>query len=259
MGILCILGVERTGSSRTATLLSGFEHLLVKEEIFHPNAAHTMDDEWRELGPYAGIADVTGIRDRRLVSWMRNHPNQALDWLVHRAGGRTVVLKLFPGHIESRDELERLFSRSDIAFLITRRRPIDCYISALKAQRIGKWRNADTTSVKVEGSVGQFLSMLTRATIWYAACADRIAAASRPHVDLSYEGEIAKPDNVLLPALVAKLRLLGIDPGRYSTAARVVPLQQQDRGTDYEAKMSNWQEFNAALRARPEYFAAFLE
>jgi hypothetical protein len=194
----------------------------------------------------------------RLVSWTRTHTNEVLDWLLSRAGPSNLVFKLFPGHIADQSELRRLFARTDITFMVVRRPAIDCYISGLKVRATGQWLNADTTNVSVKGDVSQFLAAWGRARQWYHTCRQLIQGAGRPHVDLSYKGEISQSDEVLVRVLDEKLRFLGIDPGHF-IPGRGRALQKQDHSSGYEAKMANWREFSSELRARADYFAALLE
>ena len=152
----------------------------------------------------------------------------------------------------------RLLTRPDIAFIITRRKPIDRYISSLKARALGKWRFADTTNVEVRGDVRQFLDEWNRFARWYASCREVIESAGRPQTDLSYAGDISQPNEVLRHSLREKLQEIGVDPGNF-TAPIDRPLERQDRASLYEEKMANWPQFLAELRKHPQYFAAFVE
>jgi hypothetical protein len=256
--IVCVLGVRRSGSTRVISLLSGFEGLYVKEEIFNRRSAATLEDESHELGLLAGFPDVADIRDRRLIDWLRANPNTTLDWLVERGGGRPLVFKLFPNHVSNSDEEARLLARLDIGFIVVRRSPIDAYISMLKAQATGTMHGVDTTLVEVRGDLEQFLKFLATNQAWYERSQLSIASAGRPHVQLTYQRHIAVSDEVAIEALKKKLNRLGVDPGKFRGVSGQ-SLVRQDLSPSWEDKMVNWAEFSKQLATHPACAEAFAE
>ena len=120
-------------------------------------------------------------------------------------------------------------------------------------------RYVDTTGVRINGDVGEFLAMSKRLREWYRYGVGLMARAGRPHVEMSYIGEIAQPDSVTLTAIEAKLRQLGVaNRGTYLGPAGP-EINRQDRSESYAEKMLNWDAFAAALRAHAAYFDAFQE
>ena len=97
--VVILFAAMRTGSTRVASVLAGFDKLYGRAEIFNPARAQSLEAECVDLGRFAGIDGVTASRDPRLIAWMRTNPNRAVDWLLERAEGRNLVFKLFPGHI----------------------------------------------------------------------------------------------------------------------------------------------------------------
>jgi hypothetical protein len=250
--------VERCGSSRLISVLGGFAGLNVKGEIFNPRVAVSLDAETAALAAVAGIADVEGIFDPRLVHWIRAHPNAVLDFLANLQPKQMLVFKLFGQHIPDASHRQQVMARPDTVFLLIHRRPVDVYISTLKSIVVKGVRHIDTTGVTVTGNVQQFLAALKDWTSWYDEIRAALARSGRPFVDVSYEDDIARPDEVLVKRLVEKLANLGVDPGPF-LGIWGRHLERQDRSETYGEKMANWDQFSAELRERPEYSDAFME
>ena len=257
--LVCVLGVPRTGSTRVISILSGFEDICARGEIFQLREIRLPPDEAAALASSAGFGTLSSESEvKHFISWLRHHPNAAIDWLQTKHPDRTLVFKLLGGQIADETELRRLFARGDIRFLVVRRRPIDAYISLLKVRATKAVHGVVTTEVKVEGNVEQFLWQWGRYKEWYSRCSQMITAAKRPHLDVSYQGEVVQSDEQLAEVLRTKLKVLGVDSGRFNGVADR-PVTRQDFATSYNEKMSNWPAFAAALRTRPEQFDAFLE
>ena len=256
--VLCLIGAPRTGSTRVASILSGFQALAVRREIFNDHVAESLEQECSALGAHAGITGVQGVNDRRLVDWLRSHPNDAIEWLLPRMNKSVFVFKLFDGHIRDPELRRQVLSRPDTGFLLVRRRPIDIYISAIKAWEIRRMRYVDTTNVQARGDVEEFIKGVKRLWNWFDECYRTITDARRPVGLLSYGDEIMRPDAEFVELLRHKLEALGVDPGAYGEIEGR-PVTRQDRSTSYVHKMTNWATFSEALRRYPDYAQAFDE
>ena len=254
MTILCVLGVERSGTSRTISVLRAFANFYCRGEIFHPVASHTLQDDLGDFARDFGFAALIDVGDPRLVSLVRSQPDVLLQWLLKRASGKTLVFKLFAGHL-SKAAAEGLFSRYDMRFLITCRRPLDCYISELKARSIGRWSNVDTSSVDVKGNVENFANYMQHSEDWYDFI--RSVIELRPHASLGYDNEIVLSDEDAATVLRGKLTSIGLDPGPFDNSA--VTLRKQDRTLTYAQKLTNWPAFVAELKRVGLYLPAIEE
>ena len=257
--VVCVLGVPRSGSTRTISILSGFENLCVRGEIFQQSEIRLPADDAAALARSVGLGTLSSVGAvQQFVLWLRLHPNETINWLQATYPGRTVAFKLFGGHIASEIELERLFARQDIRFLRMRRRPIDAYVSLKKARAAKAVRNVVTTGIKVDGSLSEFLDQWARHKRWYARCSAMMNADRRACLDVSFDGEVSLSDERFGVALREKLKILGIDSGKF-VGVTDTPVTRQDFAASYAEKLSNWSTFSAALRAHPDQFEAFTE
>lgn len=253
--ILCIVGVQRTGSSRVRGILKGFARLVVMGEIFNPtvadNVARANEPMVRGLLPPA-TADTT---TDHLVRWARENPCRVLDALLEEVGERALGFKLFPGHLAARAAAEATLSRPDLRGLVLWRRPIDVYISLLKAQQSGAWKYADTSGLRVKADVDDFIRRCRHWHRWYLFARYALTTGNVRFRELDFAGDFS--DRELADDLAAALQDLQIDPGTWQDGtARLV---KQDRETDYARKVVNWDSFIAEIRRRDLERIAFSE
>ena len=254
MPVLCLIGVARSGTSRTISLLTGFERLNCRGEIFHPAAAFTLAPDFNDLARDFALGPLSDIHDKRLVSFVRSHPVETIEWLSARGRDRTLIFKLFPRHL-SRDDAIAMLSHDDMRFIVTCRRPLDCYISKTKAKMTGHWRDVDTSATRIHGDSARFAVHLQRTMDWYDFFMPVIE--NRPHVLLSYDKEILLPDAEATTLLRNKLDQLGINPGPFTPPAHM--LRKQDRTMTYTSRMSNWEAFAAEIKRKGLYLSAVTE
>jgi LPS sulfotransferase NodH len=237
--------MARTGSTHLCHLLAACPELNVKAELFHPTRPAgrlDADDRW---GLHAASNGV--VVDRAsLTKWRAEHPAETLETLHAVGGGRTLVFKLFPGHL-TRERLGGLMARDDVAFAVLTRRPIECYISKLKADAAGIHHSADTTAIRPVLEIEAFLRWAGFARAWY----EELAASRVPMAQLSYERHLLGHGSAEALALVLSvLREVGVTAnlpeGEPATSA------PQDRESDWRRRVENWDVFEDAMRASPE-------
>jgi LPS sulfotransferase NodH len=245
---LCILAMARTGSTHLCHLLAACPALNVKAELFHPTRpAGRLDDDDRW-----GLHAASGgeVVDRAsLTKWRAGHPAETLE-MLHAVGGvRTLVFKLFPGHL-TRERIERaILSRDDVAYLVLTRRPIECYISTVKANAAGLHHTVDTTALKPALDAEAFRRWAEIARGWYDWLTPRLQPL--PHVTLRYEEQLlGLSDGEALRRALALLERLGIAGA--APDAEPASSARQDHEDDWRLRVANWESFAAALRAAPD-------
>lgn len=254
--LICVIAVPRTGSNRLCSLLEVFPEIRVKYEIFHPDRAMSLEWESERLAPLAGLPGAP-VHDPDLVSWVRAHPAQVLDFLIDLyPRHKYVTFKLFPGHLTRQQFAETVVTRDDVAFIVLSRRAIDTFTSYLKAERVGAYAGVDTTSMKVTADASNFARRLEDWRSWYDFCLQQIASSSRPAVFMTYESCLRERDMTAIRLLVPYINSLG-------HAVRSPPVPQhltfaaQDRSSTPSDRIENWHTFRGDLKAAGLYEAAF--
>lgn len=248
MRFLCVFGIPRTGSSHLNRLLKNCPEFSAKSELFHRQAKGRLKPE--ELAAlYRRSAGAVTDGDS-FLAWRRLNPLDTLEALSEGGGGRIVTFKAFPGHIPHKLLESELFPRDDIGFAVLRRRPIESFISGLKAKEVSRFGRIDTTEMKPVLSVEEFLDWSRRIKSWYGYTRDKLEARGVPYAKISYEKHLdAGGDREALGAVLELLKPLGFTG--IGVPARIKGHQRQDRERRYQERVANWDEFVEAMKADP--------
>jgi LPS sulfotransferase NodH len=240
---ICTFATARTGSNRMQSLMANCQGLNLKAELFHRETIWA----WSEEDIEAVAARAETEDDQELRTWRADHPGETLDILYESGGERLLVFKIFPHHLR-RDVICRdLFSRDDIAFSMLRRRPIESYISLMKARKSKIYDTVDTTTFHPVLNAKQFVTWALQTRDWYYWLSDEFRTRGIPCADLSYEREVGIDDPE--EALSRILSILG-DQGIPDLKLKRKPvsgLQKQDKEENYKNRVANWDEFAAEL------------
>lgn len=245
MRFLCIFAMPRTGSSHLDKLFRSCRELTSKSEMFHGHAEMRYTAPEREAIEALGC-DVLDDK-RKFAVWRRDHAVETLD-AIQRATGRVVTFKVFPSHLK-RPMLEAEFlPRDDMAFAVLRRRPIECYISGVKAHAASKYAKVDTTAIKPELTVENFVEWAQRMRRWYRWAYAALKQRGQPFARLSFEEHLdGLSGEEALSRIVPLLTPLGFP--QLKIPQRIFEGQRQDKEPRYQDRAANWDAFEAAARA----------
>jgi hypothetical protein len=256
---LCVLGSPRTGTNHIAKLLANSKKIKSRTEIFHPAGAYGLLD--KEVNRLADLANVrfTGSLDPHLVSYARTHPASLLDILDDPAQGHILMsFKIFPGHIPLDLFRTALLPRTNIHFVFVQRRPLDIYISDVKANLIGKYHNVDTTGIQVRLDAQAFIEKTQFFRNWYLEMGKEISGTGKKYGIINYEDHINCPIEQSYMHIRDEAVEAGVDPLAFAPVPKVlVGLPRQDLAASYAEKITNEKEFMHELKERGKTDIAF--
>jgi LPS sulfotransferase NodH len=250
MRFLCVFAMPRTGSSHLNKLFRSCPEFQGKSELFHRHAVgRHREFEWDKVKAKSegAVTDVESFR-----TWRRMHPAATLEALHDAWNGKKVIaFKVFPNHLP-RDVIEsQLLPRDDIGFAILRRRPIESFISAVKAKMGSTFTKADTTAIKPEIHAKDFVLWAKRMKAWYDWTRAVLEARGKPFAEISFEKHLdGLSGEESLRTVLEQLRPLGFTS--VSVPQGVIVGERQDKERNYKDRVSNWAAFEADLRALPE-------
>jgi hypothetical protein len=246
---LCIFANPRTGSSRLVSLLGSSPDLNSKGELFHKNWIGRLTDRDRQL--LGVVSDGFVVDDNTLREWRAREPGRTIEALYESGGHEVVVFKLFPAHLDRELIKAEIVRRPDVVYATLKRRPIESYISGLKAREVGAYGRVDTTSLRPTLKPQHFTRWCKSMRDWYGWCELTIARAERPALSLTYEKHLADADDAsTLKRLLDALETIGIRArGPRKVRKSSGP---QDRETRYQERVANWPEFETAMRGSAE-------
>jgi LPS sulfotransferase NodH len=247
LNFVCVLAVPRTGSSHLCHLLHSCPGINMKSELFHPKGVHLVNKRDHEVLRTISNGEITD--NPSLCQWRAAHPGATLEALHESGGKRPLVFKLFGSHVARELVAEEIFSREDTGYIVLRRRPIESYISGLKARTVATHGRVDTTEIKPEADPERFVKWANYVQRWYAWIDEQIAGRGLPVVRMSYETHLKSvPPQEALQHTLAALEEIGFP--HFDAGRKLYFATQQDREERYQDRVSNWDAFVETLRAK---------
>jgi hypothetical protein len=135
-----------------------------------------------------------------------------------------------------------------MAFAVLRRRPIECYISGVKAHAASKYAKVDTTAIKPALEIEHFVEWAQRMRRWYRWAYASLKERGQPFARLSFEEHLdGLTGEEALSRIVPLLTPLGFPDVKIPP--RVFEGERQDKEPRYQDRAANWDAFEAAARA----------
>lgn len=246
---LCVFAIPRTGSSHFNKLLRSCPEIVAKSELFHRHAlVQLRPAELVNLSKRSN-GEVTSAESFR--AWKRQNPAVTLEAIQEIWKRKIIAFKVFSGHLGRELIEEQFLTRDDMAFAILRRRPIESFISSLKAKAGETFTLADTTTMKPRLSVQDFKEWSERVMGWYDWVQTTLESHKRPYAEISFERHFdGKSGDEALALVLEELRKTGLS--NIGVPEKVIEGERQDRETDYRARVANWDEFESKMRATPK-------
>lgn len=244
---VCILATSRTGSSHLIHLLQDCPELNVKGELFHVDNIGRLTKSDRAALENASDGQI--VDPKSLCEWRRRHPRRTLDVLYESGDHRPLVFKLFWDHLAREIVADEIFGCPDTGYILLRRRPIDCYVSRMKASAIGQHAKIDTTAIRPELEPERFVFWARIVKAWYDWLDAEIRRRALPCFPLSFERHIEnRTAQETMSELRERLEALGCP--QVSMPRENQGHVRQDREPDYRKRVANWPEFETEVRSR---------
>jgi hypothetical protein len=188
----------------------------------------------------------------RTVRQIRRRPDLALDCILDLMAPEKQILifKVFPGHLSIRQVAHAILGREDSVIVFIRRRPIDAYVSMLKAKHLQQWTTVDTTEMKIEVDPRQFLKWRRQTSAWYRRLEGACWRMGKPFHRLTYEADLAASPRAVSERFCRILEDSGLGPFTLPPDDPTIGLMRQDRNADVRDRMANWDEFQSYLKAK---------
>ncbi len=165
------------------------------------------------------------------------------------AGKRVMAFKLWHDMLPLEEAISTVADRPGVRLVLVMRRQIDAYLSWCKAIELGTWQDADTSSLRLRGSIGDFIAFMEAQERWFAHWQAWLTRRYLPVPILRYETDIDQPPEWALKRLAAAAAQVGVTL-RVPATLRSTGLTKQDRVKAAADKMSNWPEFSRELTVR---------
>jgi len=234
--VLCIVAAPRTGSNVLCSMFSRDPACHYQWELFHPHWIGGLNED--ELAALAARANSV----EAIASWRARQPGAVIDLLLGLSPCRTLVLKVFPGHVRRRLLRHEVFGRGDIAFTVLTRHPIDSFVSATKARILRAHSRVDTTTLRPTLSLEDFGRWARSRYNWYRWIDYSFKQACVDPIRIDYDRAIAVDPAATAAHLATRIGLKFAPPSRNPK-----DLFRQDKTEDYRDRVANWNAFTEAV------------
>lgn len=183
-----------------------------RNEWFEPNGIPWATDASMNVFRKAHGVDYVDCKDPRLNKWVRENIAETLNVLQLEApeGTQACVLKVFEDHLSEQEFDRHFLHHQDMRFIILKRRPIDSYISFLKAVENQTWLERDTTSMKVCLQSDDYVAWHKKRSHWFSSVEGKLKAAGRKYEFLDYDADILPGEEYTVQRLTEVFERLGI-------------------------------------------------
>ena len=238
---IVVLSAPRNGTNFFCECLDGLPEVLGLYEVFAPGGVYGAGREH----VLSALGDVLGETlesdaDPRLLSVFREDPERALAVLADvttRIGCSILGYKVFPGQVDERTLARLIEAPHRHPFFLVRSR-LDVFVSYRKVHLSDTWKNADTSGVKPEIDVDEFLDWAVVNDAWFDRLADGLEAHGKSYRVVSYGRDVDRSKSDLLRALRATLRADGLDVTLPASLPRE-RFHRQDVDADPFSKIAN--------------------
>lgn len=225
-----IFAAPRTGSSNLMKVLSGQSGVVALDEVFHPKVpCGQLDEECKVfLQDY-----VDTSRDDFAYSAPLETFTGLVDYFSQKGGVECLIFTIFPQHLGIVMLLE-IFKRYMPGVVFLQRRPVDMFISQMKASKVKRYSHVDTTDEKITLDIKRFYKWYAGIHNWYAAMYSIVGKIEpelhfvfyeRLYCQVRYQQELKK-----------LLLFLEIPVNETSLIADALP--RQDKSKNWMAKVS---------------------
>ena len=247
---LVILGSGRSGSNLLCSMLAtlqgnaSFYEIMINDRIPVPKSyatiIRTVLDGYGQSGDDLSVPEMLQARDADPMAFY-----DMLARATEAAGFASMSCKIF-SHQISLDNLDILLRRPNLAVIFLTRRRIDRHISGMKGQITNLYARTDTTDLRPELNLRQFLRHSFKLDQELDAMHARVVASGVPYGHLVYEQDLDIEPELRWGRVASVLDGLGRDPA-FTGATKEDVYVKQDSNPDWRDKISNGFEVAAAL------------
>jgi hypothetical protein len=258
--LLCIFGIARSGSNYLCSVLANQPGIEGRFEIFNKNRSNFLrPEELVELSRRSGETFPPVTEDPAAIRIIRQDPTRTLDCLADMLppAKRLLIFKVLRKQLLVQQLGDEIIARPDTAVAFLRRRPIDAFISSRKATLLQKWAGVDTTDMKIDIEVGDFLKWGRATADWYRRLEKTCWLHGKPFYRLSYEQDIDVAPDVLVQRLRSLVSACGMNEAMGPTVGPPTRFVRQDRTAEVVQRVANWAAFEQDLAATGEGWKAF--
>ena len=246
MDTVLIYSIPRTGSTNFIQTLSGFSKVVAFAELFHHEEIYPGHQNYNEFLAYLRQKNIeSNLQDRKLRAKLRSDFDYSFNLLwdfVREQNKSVLTMKIFDLHLPA-NRLETLISRYKFPSILLQRRPIDAYVSNLKASAKKSFQYEDTTSVSISIDTERYLNWHQRATYYFTTLYTWHKKHAVDFIVTSYE-ELHNAESSTKELSQQIFQELGVSVGEYKVD---LSLEKQNKSSIISDSVKNWDQFTQEI------------
>lgn len=187
MKIILMFCEPRSGSNVLCESMIMWDPMLVMWDFFAPfPPGFSTNNKTKDL-EFDALADAYLTKDElEITNCLQTSPRDGLLSLLRRSG-KNIVIKIHSWHLRELT-LDSLFLIPETEVIILERRDVlKQYVSYIKAGKIGQWRYADTSDIKVEVDPYAYRLFVHETSAWYQKVRQSCDQHGKNRLELTYE------------------------------------------------------------------------
>jgi hypothetical protein len=232
--IILLLSMARCGTNYLTSLMHRFKNINANAEIFHKHNIHCNTEILTKL--------KQNLNDKELRDLIDNDPLNYIRKIKDVVDEDYIFFKMFDSHFYRviNDDNIKNFLKEISLVLIVDRNPLDIFISKKKADKIKKWSQVDTSSVKIDFEIKEYESFLNRKQTWFDKIDKMIHESNIPTLKLNYETISEKSDSDNIKYFANEFSNNKMNLSFYSLPVDNVKHFKQDKSKNLCEKIENY-------------------
>lgn len=156
--LTCFISHPRSGSTSLLKSIESVSNSCTVLEIFHTSEDVIKQHIDEGLGAGSAESILNNSKFNSLSELAKQAPLKYINdlkVLAQKIGYESLIFKIFPGHIRSKENLTLVLDECDNLFFL-RRNTLHSYISNQKAINVGTYANVDTSDISIEFKTEQY-------------------------------------------------------------------------------------------------------
>ncbi|MCC0176633.1 sulfotransferase [Waterburya agarophytonicola K14] len=252
------IALPRTGSNFLSSLLHHHPLITSYYEIFHPDQFYSgYQTNVKSIISYINQKynfSFTSADDSQLIQWIHQYPEGLIETLCYFNPEQYFSFKLFPNHLKPELITSTILQNSQLKKILVKRNLLATYISHEIALQTNRWRNFDTSQIKISLSAEKFAQWVDWAEEWYRMFAEYNYVDKEECSIINYEDIHTHQTNVAklnyIDRFLQKIGLEFQQPYQFPPEEQIKIMSKQDCRTNLAEKIINYQDFRQQVQIK---------
>ena len=188
---ISILSIPRTGTNYLCGLIGLFEEIDSLFEIYHDRAVYIGKSHLASRIIDCINRDyqlkIKNNYDTAFVNFVSQHPEKMLKIVRSQSNKPYISFKIFPNHLSWQNLNDVIIQNKKIKKILIKRNLLNVYFSWKFAETIKSWSEKDTSSLKLNFEIDNFIKWYNYHQKYYSSVEDRLKNSEDTIAVLEYE------------------------------------------------------------------------